>query len=92
MTSYGSAVHKARLEKRLTLEEVADRCWTHKGYISGIENGKVSPPSQRLTRRLARVLGLHTGRMLAAGWWEKRPKGLGLTTTINYLLNVAEEA
>ncbi|MBK8448552.1 MAG: helix-turn-helix transcriptional regulator [Saprospiraceae bacterium] len=34
----GILLQKARLEKGLTQEELADRCGTNKGYISKIEN------------------------------------------------------
>lgn len=34
----GYLIHKARLEKGLTQEELAEKCGTNKGYISKIEN------------------------------------------------------
>ena len=34
----GYLIHKARLEKGLTQEELAVKCGTNKGYISKIEN------------------------------------------------------
>lgn len=34
----GYLIHKARLEKGLTQEQLAEKCGTNKGYISKIEN------------------------------------------------------
>ena len=34
----GAMIHEARLEKRLTQEQLADKCGTNKAYISKVEN------------------------------------------------------
>lgn len=34
----GALIHEARLEKRMTQEELADKCGTNKAYISRVEN------------------------------------------------------
>lgn len=74
MKSYGSLIHQARLAKGWTLEQVASKVGSHKGYISGIENGKVRPPSPRISGKLAKILGLDAKDLLRRAWVEKAPK------------------
>lgn len=78
MKRFGEVMKEARKGLGLTLEAVAKSTSTHKGYISGIEHGKVNAPAANLTRRLARKLGLDPEEMVAIGYWEKRPEGVTL--------------
>lgn len=70
--TYGEEVRAAINTKGLTLQRVGDRCGTFKGYISGICTGNLNPPSERMTRKLSRVLGLNVDRMLGLAVLQKR--------------------
>ena len=76
MKSYGHTVKAARKAKGWTLDEVAKRTGTHKGYISGIENSQVRPPAPKLSDRLAKALGLDSKDLLRRAWAEKAPKAI----------------
>lgn len=54
---FGVLVRKSREQKGLTLAKVASKLKTHKGYISGIEWGKVNPPAAGLSARYAKLFG-----------------------------------
>ena len=71
--SFGQIIHRKRLEFGLTLAEVAIRIRSHKGYISGIENEKMKPPSLKFVKRLARVLALDEIELLVLAHVEKAP-------------------
>lgn len=60
-----NVVKARRKELGLTQEGVAHAIRTHKGYVSGIENDKVGPPSVRYVKRLARILKLDLNKLLA---------------------------
>ena len=45
MSHFGALVRKLRKEKALTLEGVAKKIESHKGYVSGIENDKDTRPT-----------------------------------------------
>jgi transcriptional regulator with XRE-family HTH domain len=47
VSHFGDLVRKMRKEKSLTLEAVAKKVGSHKGYVSGIENDRVNPPLVR---------------------------------------------
>lgn len=70
---FGEIVARNRKARGLTLEKLARKIGTHKGYVSGIENGKVRPPAAGITARLSKVLGLETASMLILGWAQKAP-------------------
>jgi transcriptional regulator with XRE-family HTH domain len=56
----GEMVRERRKIMKVTLERLGNRVGEKgmsKGYLSGVENGKVAPPSSRVARRLAVVLG-----------------------------------
>jgi transcriptional regulator with XRE-family HTH domain len=71
MDTFSTVVKKARLEKHLTLEAVATKIGSHKGYVSGFENRKVNPPSSRIVRKLAKLYGLDQKRLLILAEIEK---------------------
>lgn len=77
-TQFGKMVHHARRSLGLTLDQVAKRIGSHKGYMSGIERGTCNPPAPDVCRKLANVLGLSADNMVALSWIEKRPKGVKL--------------
>lgn len=74
MRRFGEIVRSERQAQGLTLETLAKRTYTHKGYISGIENGKVSPPSVGLVKRLAWVLKLKAFPLILTAATEKLPR------------------
>ena len=74
MERFGSILKKVRRERGLTLEILAAKLGTYKGYISGIENGKVPPPSMRFLPAMARVLGLDVRELAFLSWAEKTPR------------------
>lgn len=76
MNSFGQIITAVRAQKGLTLTQMARRCRTHKGYVSGIENGKVSPPAAGMTRRFAHALKLDPLDLIELGWSEKAPKDI----------------
>lgn len=74
MLTFGQVVRAQRQKLGLTLDAVAKRAGTHKGYVSGIETGKVSPPLARVTGRLCSILEMNEEEMLLLAWAEKAPK------------------
>jgi transcriptional regulator with XRE-family HTH domain len=72
-TSFGETVRAARIEKGYTLEAVANKIGTHKGYISGIESGKVNPPAAKMIEKYALFLGLSSSALTIIAWAEKAP-------------------
>jgi transcriptional regulator with XRE-family HTH domain len=73
---FGEIVRAKRRATGLTLEGLAKKIDSHKGYISGIENGKVKPPSWKVVRKLCTVLDLNYESMLFLGWAQKAPKDI----------------
>ena len=63
MVSFGKRIKAACKTKGATLDAVAKVCRSHKGYISGIENGKVNAPSIRMVKRLCAFLDMDYFRM-----------------------------
>lgn len=70
---FGVIMMQRRIELGFTLETVAKAAGTHKGYISGIEHGKVNPPSAKSIGLLCEVLSLNKKVMVTKGWVEKAP-------------------
>jgi len=91
MLKFGQRVHQARVEKRLTLDAVAKAIRSHKGYVSGIENDKVNPPSPKVVARICAKLELPFEEMLALGFWEKRPKGVTTQVMFDLLAKLRQE-
>ena len=71
--TFGQVIRTRRKQHGLTIEQVAKRTGTHKGYISGIEGSKVNPPTWRMTQKLAKVLDLDALDLIELGWSEKAP-------------------
>ena|SRR5687767_6269215 len=74
MKSYGLVLREARKAKGWTLDELARKARTNKGYISGIENSATKPPATKLSNRLANALGLDPKDLLRRAWAEKAPE------------------
>lgn len=74
MKDFASQVKEARRFKGLTLQQVAVKVGTHKGYISGVENRKVNPPSAKIVRKMAKLFDLDVQELLILGVVEKAPK------------------
>jgi transcriptional regulator with XRE-family HTH domain len=92
MKTFGQEIGDAIRAQKRTLDQVARNTGTHKGYISGIVNGKVNPPAWRMVRRLAKYLGLDYQMMLALSHWEKRPKDLGILAAFRLLERIKNES
>lgn len=74
MERFGTLIRRHRFSRGWTLEDVARRLRTHRGYVSGWENGGVNPPSAKLVIRLAKLYGLDQEDLLLRAWSEKAPK------------------
>lgn len=74
MSHFGSLVKHLRKESGLTLEAVAKQNGSHKGYVSGIENDKVNPPSVALIRKYARVFNQDAKHLVRLAWVDKAPE------------------
>ena len=72
MTHFGVAVRETRerlrqRDRRYSLRQVAQRVGVEPAYLSKIERGDVAPPSEAMTKRLARELGEDPDVLLALG-------------------------
>lgn len=73
MSHFGTLVKQLRQEKHLTLEAVAKKIGSHKGYVSGIENDKVNPPSVKIIVKYAKVFGQDPKALVRLAWVDKAP-------------------
>ncbi len=73
MSNFGELVKRLRKEKGLTLEAVAKKIGSHKGYVSGIENGKVNPPSVKIIRKFAKLFAQDERTLVRIAWVDKAP-------------------
>ena len=73
MSNFGDLMKRFRKEKGLTLEAVARKIGSHKGYVSGIENGKVNPPSVKIIRKFAKLFGQDERKLVRIAWSDKAP-------------------
>lgn len=73
MSNFGDLVKTLRREKGLTLEAVAKKIGSHKGYVSGIENGKVNPPSVKIIRKFAKLFAQNERTLVRMAWADKAP-------------------
>ena len=74
LSHFGDLVRKLRKEKGLTLEAVAKKIGSHKGYVSGIETDKVNPPSVNLIKKFAKVFGQDARALARLAWVDKAPE------------------
>jgi transcriptional regulator with XRE-family HTH domain len=73
---FGKRLHELRMAKWLTLEVLSKKLGTSKGYLSGVENGKVNPPVDKLVRKIARLFGQPELDMLKLACYDKLSKEL----------------
>lgn len=73
LSHFGTLVKRLRQEKDLTLEAVAKKIGSHKGYVSGIENDKVNPPSVKIILRYAKLFGQDPKNLVRLAWVDKAP-------------------
>jgi transcriptional regulator with XRE-family HTH domain len=73
VSHFGDLVKKLRKEKGLTLEAVAKKIGSHKGYVSGIENDKVNPPSVKIVRKFAKLFSQDARALARLAWVDKAP-------------------
>ncbi|HLY76242.1 MAG TPA: helix-turn-helix transcriptional regulator [Planctomycetota bacterium] len=74
MSHFGDLVSTLRKERGWTLAIVAKKLRSSKGYISGIEGGKVNPPSVKMIDKYARVFCEDAKRFLRIAWVDKAPR------------------
>ena len=74
--SFGKRIKALRMASNLTLEEASKRVGTNKSYISGIENGKVSPPSVKFVAKFAQTYSVDEKELLRIAYIEKAPPAL----------------
>jgi len=75
--SLGHIIRKKREELNLTLDEVGSRIGFSKPYLSTIETGKVdNPPSDKLLRKLEKILKFKSGLLLHIAHMESMPSDI----------------
>lgn len=73
---FGKRLRELRKERGITLETLASKIGSSKGYLSGIENEKVAPPTEKFVRKLARIFGLDEVAFLKMAYLDKIPRAL----------------
>jgi transcriptional regulator with XRE-family HTH domain len=74
--AFGMIVKNLRAGKKLTLEDLGKLVKKSKGYLSGIENQKVRPPTPKIVASLAASLGFDANVLAQVAYVEKAPKSL----------------
>jgi transcriptional regulator with XRE-family HTH domain len=73
MSNFGELMRRLRRERGYSLKTVARKLDTQKGYLSGIENGKVNPPSAKLVKRISQLYEQDERMLLRLAWADKAP-------------------
>lgn len=74
-TSLGHLLRRHRRARGLTLVQLSERVGVTPGYLSMIENGRVSnPPSMKVLVRLEAVLSVHDSGLCRAAQWARTPE------------------
>jgi transcriptional regulator with XRE-family HTH domain len=73
---FGKRLRDLRKQKGMTLETLAAKIGSSKGYLSGIENEKVNPPTEKFVRKLARIFGQDEVDFLKMAYLDKVPRSL----------------
>lgn len=76
MNTFGSVLKQAIQDRKFTLNAAAKAVGTYKGYISGIINRKIPPPSPKMIRKICKIFELDVNEMLARASFEKLPEGV----------------
>jgi HTH-type transcriptional regulator, competence development regulator len=61
----GATLKKMRLEKGMGLQRLADKVGVTPGYLSQIEHGEGSRPTEKMVSAIAKALGAHPDELLA---------------------------
>jgi phage repressor protein C with HTH and peptisase S24 domain len=76
-TTFGDLLRRLRRGRGLTLNRLADRVSVTPGYLSMIENGRVSnPPSMKVLVRLEAALAVRDNSLCKAAQWERTPHAI----------------
>jgi transcriptional regulator with XRE-family HTH domain len=62
---FGAYLRERRQAKRLGLRAFAEKVGLAAGHLSNIENGRVTPPSESIIHKMAEVLEVPPGALLA---------------------------
>ncbi len=73
MSQFGTMVRRLRLEKGLTLDELAGRLGSYKSYVWQIEAGRVNPPSVKFIHRYARLFRCDPKELVRLAYLDKAP-------------------
>lgn len=76
MYAFGKKIKELRKQQCLTIADLAEKAGTSKGYISDIENTNRLPPSDKVVRKLARVLKADKKILLRLAHIDKIPKDI----------------
>lgn len=91
-TSLGRQIRQLRRDRGLTLALLAGRVDVTPGYLSMIENQRVSnPPSIKVLIRLEAALGVHDSALCKAAQWERTPEPIRERLTFVQQAAVAPE-
>jgi transcriptional regulator with XRE-family HTH domain len=71
MKKFGEYIRFYRKRKGWSMRELALRIQSHKGYISGIENGTCRAPRPPTIKRLAKALGIPPFSLILLAHCEK---------------------
>lgn len=75
MTShFARTLKERRLQRGLTLDELAERAGCTKGYLSNVERATRPPPTDELVQRLEAALGLEHDTLGAIARWQRTPE------------------
>lgn len=72
--TFGEVLRRVRQARRMTLDGLGKRSGSSKGYLSGIENGKVNPPRPKEIARLSKTLGVNESALQMLAFVNKAPK------------------
>ncbi|MFA6411792.1 MAG: helix-turn-helix transcriptional regulator [Syntrophales bacterium] len=64
MTSYGEALRKARVAKRITLRQLSEFTKKSIGYLSDIEHGRRRPPDLETVHKMEELLEIKDGSLI----------------------------
>jgi transcriptional regulator with XRE-family HTH domain len=73
---FASKIHELRNANGLTLEELASKIGSSKGYLSGIETAHRRPPSDKIVCKLARSLCVDRKILLRLAHIDKMPEDI----------------
>jgi len=74
MSQFGKVIMALRQKRGLTLDVMARKLGTHKGYVSGWITGAVNPPSPKILSKIARTFPeIALEDLVELAWVEKAP-------------------